>query len=80
MVIDFYKWNWINNNVNKFYTPVNNKLWDMFPHVVNAYYDTSKNKMCFPAGILQPPFFDVSKNIGYNLGTIGMIIGHEMTH
>jgi predicted metalloendopeptidase len=80
MVIDFYRWNWINNNLNKFYTPVNNKLWDMLPHVVNACYNTSKNKMMFPAGILQPPFFDISKNMGYNLGTIGMIIGHEMTH
>uniref|UniRef100_A0A6C0E5P7 Peptidase M13 C-terminal domain-containing protein n=1 Tax=viral metagenome TaxID=1070528 RepID=A0A6C0E5P7_9ZZZZ len=80
MINDYYSWYWVNNHVNKFYTKVNPKLWDMCPHIVNAYYDSSLNKMVFPAGILQPPFFDMSKDISYNLGTIGMIIGHEMIH
>jgi putative endopeptidase len=47
---------------------------------VNAYYDPQKNHMVFPAGILQPPFFDAKSPVAVNLGGIGMVIGHELTH
>jgi putative endopeptidase len=80
MINDYYRWSWVNLNTSKFNKPVNDKLWDMYPHTVNAFYDSGLNKMVFPAGILQPPFFDITKDMAYNLGTIGMIIGHEMIH
>lgn len=55
-------------------------LWYMNAHEVNAYYDPSTNEICFPAGILQYPFFDMSADDAFNYGAIGAIIGHEMTH
>ena len=55
-------------------------LWYMNPHEINAYYDQSTNEICFPAGILQYPFFDMSADDAFNYGAIGAIIGHEMTH
>jgi putative endopeptidase len=55
-------------------------LWYMNAHEVNAYYDPSTNEICFPAGILQKPFFDMSADDAYNYGAIGVVIGHEMTH
>lgn len=55
-------------------------IWYMNAHTVNAYYDPSSNEICFPAGILQYPFFDMSADDAFNYGAIGAIIGHEMTH
>lgn len=55
-------------------------IWYMNAHEVNAYYDPSMNEICFPAGILQPPFFDMTADDAFNYGAIGAIIGHEMTH
>ena len=52
----------------------------MNAHEVNAYYDPSSNEICFPAGILQYPFFDMSADDAFNYGAIGAVIGHEMTH
>ena len=55
-------------------------LWYMNAHEINAYYDPSTNEVCFPAGILQYPFFDMAADDAFNYGAIGSIIGHEMTH
>ena len=55
-------------------------LWYMNAHEINAYYDPSTNEICFPAGILQYPFFDMNADDAFNYGAIGAIIGHEMTH
>ena len=55
-------------------------LWYMNAHEINAYYDPSTNEICFPAGILQYPFFDMDADDAFNYGAIGAIIGHEMTH
>ena len=55
-------------------------LWYMNAHEVNAYYDPTTNEICFPAGILQYPFFDMDADDAFNYGAIGAIIGHEMTH
>ena len=55
-------------------------LWYMNAHEVNAYYDPSTNEICFPAGILQYPFFDMDADDAFNYGAIGSVIGHEMTH
>jgi putative endopeptidase len=60
--------------------PVDEKEWGMTPPTVNAYYDPSFNDINFPAGILQPPFFDFSIDPAVNFGGIGVVIGHEMTH
>ncbi len=60
--------------------PVNKDEWLMTPQTVNAYYNPTTNEICFPAGILQPPFFDMSADDAMNYGAIGVVIGHEMTH
>ena len=60
--------------------PINRAEWGMTPQTVNAYYDPSMNEIVFPAGILQPPFFDPKADDAVNYGAIGMVIGHEMTH
>jgi len=60
--------------------PVDEKEWGMTPPTVNAYYDPSNNDINFPAGILQPPFFDFTIDPAVNFGGIGSVIGHEMTH
>lgn len=60
--------------------PVDRDEWYMTPQTVNAYYNPSTNEICFPAGILQPPFFDMEADDAYNYGAIGVVIGHEMTH
>jgi putative endopeptidase len=67
-------------DLNKIGKPVDEKEWGMTPPTVNAYYDDSMNDINFPAGILQPPFFDPSKDPAVNFGGIGVVIGHEMTH
>ncbi|MDR1726767.1 MAG: M13 family metallopeptidase [Acidobacteriota bacterium] len=60
--------------------PVDRDEWHMTPQTVNAYYNPSTNEICFPAGILQPPFFDAAADDAANYGAIGVVIGHEMTH
>ena len=60
--------------------PVDNTEWYMTPQTVNAYYNPTTNEICFPAGILQPPFFDMNADDAFNYGAIGVVIGHEMTH
>jgi putative endopeptidase len=67
-------------NFHKLGKPVDEKEWDMTPPTVNAYYSDSFNDINFPAGILQPPFFDLKADPAVNFGAIGTIIGHEMTH
>ncbi|HTN67899.1 MAG TPA: M13 family metallopeptidase [Dysgonamonadaceae bacterium] len=60
--------------------PVDRTKWYMSPQTVNAYYSPSSNEICFPAGILQPPFFYMDADDALNYGGIGVVIGHEMTH
>ncbi len=60
--------------------PVDRDKWYMTPQTVNAYYNPTTNEICFPAGILQYPFFDMSADDAFNYGAIGVVIGHEMTH
>ena len=69
-----------NYNLNHLGKPVDEKEWGMTPPTVNAYYDPSNNDINFPAGILQPPFFDFTIDPAVNFGGIGVVIGHEMTH
>jgi endothelin-converting enzyme/putative endopeptidase len=66
--------------LNKIGKPVDKKEWHMSPPTVNAYYDPQNNNINFPAGILQPPFFDPKIDDAVNLGAIGAVIGHELTH
>ncbi len=66
--------------VNKISKPVDKGEWVMTPPTVNAYYEPSKNEIVFPAGILQPPFFDKKMDDAVNFGAIGIVIGHELTH
>jgi putative endopeptidase len=60
--------------------PVDPEEWYMTPQTVNAYYNPTTNEICFPAGILQYPFFDMEADDAFNYGAIGVVIGHEMTH
>lgn len=60
--------------------PVDRDEWYMNPQTVNAYYNPTTNEICFPAGILQYPFFDAKADEAFNYGAIGVVIGHEMTH
>ena len=60
--------------------PVDKTKWHMSPQTVNSYYSPSSNEICFPAGILQPPFFYMNADDAVNYGGIGVVIGHEMTH
>lgn len=64
----------------KWKKPVDNTEWFMNPQTVNAYYNPTTNEICFPAGILQYPFFDMSADDAFNYGAIGVVIGHEMSH
>jgi putative endopeptidase len=66
--------------IDKIDTPFNRGEWQMTPPTVNAYYDSQANDINFPAGILQPPFFDSKIDDAVNFGGIGMVIGHEITH
>ena len=67
-------------NLDKMGKPVDKDEWGMTPQTVNAYYNPTTNEICFPAAILQPPFFDVEADDATNFGAIGVVIGHEMTH
>lgn len=69
-----------NYNLNKLGNPVDKMEWQMTPQTVNAYYNPTTNEICFPAGILQPPFFYMNADDAMNYGAIGVVIGHEMTH
>jgi putative endopeptidase len=64
----------------KYNKPVDRDEWYMTPQTVNAYYNPTTNEICFPAGILQYPFFDMQADDAFNYGAIGVVIGHEMTH
>ena len=66
--------------LNKIGKPVDRQEWEMTPPTVNAYYDPQMNNINFPAGILQPPFYDNHSDDAVNYGGIGMVIGHELTH
>jgi putative endopeptidase len=74
---DVFDRDWELNHLGK---PVDETEWGMTPPTVNAYYDSAMNDINFPAGILQPPFFDFSIDPAVNFGGIGVVIGHEMTH
>ncbi|EGQ14591.1 M13 family metallopeptidase [Prevotella nigrescens] len=67
----------LNRKVNK---PVDKMEWGMTPQTINAYYNPTTNEICFPAAILQPPFFDPNADDAVNYGGIGAVIGHEMSH
>ena len=67
-------------NMSKINMPVDKEEWTESPHIVNAFYDSSKNEIIFPAGILQKPFFDPTQPMVYNYGAIGSVIAHEITH
>lgn len=69
-----------NDNLADFGKPVDRSRWYMSPQTVNAYYNPTTNEICFPAGILQKPFFDPEADDAANYGAIGVVIGHEMTH
>jgi putative endopeptidase len=69
-----------NRELNKIGKPVDRTEWDMTPPTVNAYYNSEMNEIVFPAGILQPPFFDPKADDASNYGAMGAVIGHEMTH
>ena len=73
----FWTWHEIEKKAGK---PVDNDEWYMTPQTVNAYYNPTTNEICFPAGILQVPFFDMTADDAFNYGAIGVVIGHEMTH
>lgn len=67
-------------NLNQAGKPVDRAQWGMTPQTVNAYYNPTTNEICFPAAILQPPFFNPDADDAVNYGAIGVVIGHEMTH
>ncbi len=68
------------DNFSKMDKPVDKDEWLMTPQTVNAYYNPTTNEICFPAAILQPPYFDPAADDALNYGAIGVVIGHEMTH
>ena len=68
------------DNISKLGKPVDRSEWHMPPQMVNAYYNPTTNEICFPAAILQPPFFNPAADDAVNYGAIGVVIGHEMTH
>lgn len=69
-----------NRQLQKIGKPVDRMEWGMTPPTINAYYDPQQNTINFPAGILQPPFFDPNKSDAENYGAIGLVIGHEISH
>lgn len=68
------------DSLSKLDKPVDKEEWHMYPQTVNAYYSPINNEICFPAGILQPPFFNAQADDALNYGAIGVVIGHEITH
>ncbi|WP_321438684.1 M13 family metallopeptidase [uncultured Bacteroides sp.] len=75
--VNNFEHNYMIGKANK---PVDKAEWQMTPQTVNAYYNPTTNEICFPAGILQYPFFDMNADDAFNYGAIGVVIGHEMTH
>ena len=73
-VSEFFLQDELNRKVNK---PVDKMEWGMTPQTINAYYNPTTNEICFPAAILQPPFFDPNADDAVNYGGIGAVIGHE---
>ena len=71
---------YIKDNLDKLGKPVDKSLWGMTPQTVNAYYNPTTNEICFPAGILQPPFYNPDADDAVNYGAIGVVTSHEMTH
>ena len=71
---------YVQDNLSKLGKPTDPTEWGMTPQTVNAYYNPTTNEICFPAGILQPPFFNPEADDAVNYGAIGVVIGHEMTH
>lgn len=71
---------YVRDNYDKIGKPVDKDEWFMTPQTVNAYYSPVMNEICFPAGILQAPYFDIDADDAQNYGAIGVVIGHEMTH
>ena len=67
-------------NLSKINKPVDRDEWQMTPQTVNAYYNPTTNEICFPAAILQPPFYNMNADEAANYGAIGVVIGHELTH
>ena len=68
------------DNISELGKPVDKEKWHMSPQTVNAYYNPTTNEICFPAAILQPPFYNPDADDAVNYGAIGVVIGHEMTH
>ena len=73
------KW-YVADNLSKLGKPTDKAEWGMSPQTVNAYYNPTTNEICFPAAILQPPFFNADADDAVNYGAIGVVIGHEMSH
>ncbi len=71
---------YVADNLSKLGKPTDKTEWGMTPQTVNAYYNPTTNEICFPAAILQPPFFNPDADDAVNYGAIGVVIGHEMTH
>lgn len=78
-VLEASRW-YTRENYKKLNQQVDKTEWHMTPQTVNAYYSPIKNEICFPAGILQAPYFDITADDAQNYGSIGVVIGHEMTH
>ena len=78
-VLNASRW-YVNDNYSKLGKKVDKDEWHMTPQTVNAYYSPINNEICFPAGILQAPYFDITADDALNYGAIGVVIGHEMTH
>ena len=70
----------IHRQLAKIGKPLDKQEWQMTPPTVNAYYDPTENDINFPAGILQPPFYDFKADDALNFGGMGAVIGHELTH
>lgn len=71
---------YVQDNLSRLGQPTDRSEWGMTPQTVNAYYNPTTNEICFPAAILQPPFFNADADDAVNYGAIGVVIGHEMTH
>ena len=78
-MLEASRWS-LEHNLEKLYKPVDKLEWHMNAHDINAYYSPTNNEIVFPAGILQEPFYSINQSISENLGGIGAVIGHEMTH
>ena len=78
-IVEAMRWHTA-DNINRLGKPVDREEWLMSPQTVNAYYNPTTNEICFPAAILQPPFYNPDADDAVNYGAIGVVIGHEMTH